>query len=87
MSKATPLREKGLFIKVEVFGIPVDALLDTGSTLSVISPQVFEKISDENKPQIAPVESNLHMANGDTSIPQGKACFKLVIDATDFWPN
>lgn len=81
------MREKGLFIKVEVFGIPVDALLDTGSTLSVISPRVFEKISDENKPKIAPVESNLRMANGDTSTPQGKACFKLVIDATEFWPH
>ena len=27
------------------------------------------------------------MANGDTSTPQGKACFKVVIENTEFWPN
>ena len=61
--------------------------MDTGSTLSVLSPQAFEKIPQENKPQITPVESTLRMANGDTSIPQGKACFKVVIENKEFWPH
>ena len=85
-SKAPPLKENGLFIAAEVFGIPVYALLDKGSTLPVLSPQVFEKIPQENKPQITPVESTLRMANGDTSTPQRKACFKVVIENTEFWP-
>ena len=65
----------------------MDALLDTGSTLSVLSPQIFEKIPERCKPSITPVESNLRMANGDTSTPQGKACCKITIDNTEFWPQ
>ena len=65
----------------------MDALLDTGSTLSVLSPQIFEKIPERCKPSITPVESNLRMANGDTSTPQGKTCCKITIYNTEFWPQ
>ena len=65
----------------------MDALLDTGSTLSVLSPQIFEKIPESCKPSITPVESNLRMANSDTSTPQGKACCNITIDNTEFWPQ
>ena len=45
---------------------------------------MFENIPDGRKPKLSPVESNLRMANGDTSTPKGKACVQLVIQNTEF---
>ena len=85
-SKSIHSQEKGLFVSIYVFGIKVDALLDTGSTISVISPKLFDKIAPDLKPEISPAENTLRMANGDTSTPQGKACCQVVIEGTELWP-
>ena len=37
-------------IPVKIFGIKANALLDTGSTISVISPRLFDKIPSHLKP-------------------------------------
>lgn len=47
---------------------------------------MFGKILHQLKPQLTQAESNLLMANGDTSSFQGEACFKGV-KTFRFWPQ
>ena len=77
--------QTGLYIPVQIFGIKANALLDTGSTISVISPRLFDKIPGDLKPEISPSNRNLCMANGDTSTPQNRVMLQLVINGTNLW--
>ena len=72
----------GLYISVEVFGIITEALLDTGSSVSVLEPRLFDKIPDSDRPVVSPSARSLRMANGDMSLPKGNAIFDLNIQGT-----
>ncbi|MCG8034214.1 MAG: retroviral-like aspartic protease family protein, partial [Candidatus Thiodiazotropha taylori] len=77
--------QNGLFIPLDIFGVKTKGLLDTGSTITVISPKLFEEIPSNLRPKIMPWNRSLCMANGDTSIPRGKAQIKLTINDTEIW--
>ena len=72
----------GLYISVEVFGIITEALLDTGSSVSVLEPRLFDKIPDSDRPVVSHSARSLRMANGDMSLPKGNAIFDLNIQGT-----
>ena len=84
-SKTSDNNQTGLYIPVQIFGVKANALLDTGSTISVISPRLFDKIPSHLKPEISPSNRNLCMANGDTSTPQGRVMLQLAIKGTSLW--
>ena len=69
----------GLYISVEVIGIITEALLDTGSSVSVLEPRLFDQIPDSDRPVVSPSARSLRMANGDMSLPKGNAIFDLNI--------
>ena len=72
----------GLYIPIRVFGIDTEALVDTGSSVSVLCPKLFDKISDSERPVVSPSERHLRMANGDMSLPKGNAIFDMTIQGT-----
>ena len=84
-SKMSYNNQTGLYIPVQIFGIKANALLDTGSTISVISPRLFDKISSHLKPEISPSNRNLCMANSDISTSQGRVMLQLVTKGTSLW--
>lgn len=75
--------QNGLYIPIKIFNIEAEALLDTGSSISVLSPKLFERIPDSIKPMISPSDRSLRMANGDTTLPRGNAIFELSINDTN----
>lgn len=54
----------GLYLPVEIYGLNVDCLIDSGSTLSVMHPRKFEALSLKERPPILKVDGNLRMADG-----------------------
>lgn len=76
-------KQNGLYIPIQIFGVKANALLDTGSTISVINPILFDKIPGHLKPEVLPSNRSLCMANGDTSTPRGKASLQLKINGTE----
>lgn len=74
--------QNGLYIPIKVQNIETEALLDTGSSITVLSPKLFERIPDPIKPSISPSDRSLRMANGDTTLPRGNAVFELHVNGT-----
>ena len=73
----------GLYVSIKVFDISTEALLDTGSSVSVLCPELLDKISDSNRPVVSPSTRCLRMANGDMSLPRGNAVFDMTIEGTN----
>ena len=63
--------QNGLYIPLEIFGVNTNAILDTGSSVSVANPKLFEEIPSAIRPDLLPWNRTLCMANGDTSFPRG----------------
>ena len=85
VKRPNPTNEKrewtpnGLYICIKVFDIETEALLDTGSSVSVLSPKLFDKIPDSKRPLVSPSARSLRMANGDRSLPKGNAKCDMTI--------
>lgn len=77
VKRPNPTNEKkeetsnGLYIPIEVFGIITEVLIDTGSSISVLEPKLFDKIPDSVWLIVSPSTCSLRMANGEMSLPKG----------------
>lgn len=70
----------GLFMKVEIFSRTIHCLLDTGASMSVLNPKIFDSLPDHCKTKLQPYENNLKMADGHNVRPLGTVKLPLLID-------
>ncbi|MCG7879153.1 MAG: RNase H-like domain-containing protein [Candidatus Thiodiazotropha endolucinida] len=54
----------GLYLDIKVENCPFIALIDTGSTVSIIHPKKFESLSSETQEKVLPTKCVLKMADG-----------------------
>ena len=68
-----------MFIDVQICGIETYALLDSGSTITVVKPEIFEKINSSRRPPVKTGTGNLRMANGQQSQSVGRSVLPIKI--------
>ena len=67
----------GAYIDATVEGVPLYFTVDTGSSPTILSKKIFDKISPECRPRLVPSVHNITCAGGTTLKEHGKAIFNL----------
>ena len=62
----------GLFLNCKVNGIPVESLIDTGATLTIISMRLWDTIKQCSSPRLEPFNSQVSTASGESVEIKGK---------------
>ena len=85
----TPLRvnsttENGLFVKGTIGGVQTNFLVDTGSNITIVTPEVYQMIPESARPDLKEVVSTMLLADGRLLPFTGKADMQLqlVTDAS-----
>ncbi|ESO82897.1 hypothetical protein LOTGIDRAFT_155939 [Lottia gigantea] len=71
--------ETGLHIKSIIQSVNVNALIDTGATISFLSKKSFDSIPRNNRPELKYVAARYSTANGGLMVIYGKADFLIEI--------
>lgn len=69
----------GLYIEIKIENVPLQALIDTGSTVTIIHTQKFALLPDEVQRKILPTKCVLRMADGGPVSCKGTAIIPLCI--------
>ncbi|KAK3603895.1 hypothetical protein CHS0354_042905 [Potamilus streckersoni] len=72
--------QDGLYIEVTISDIGVNALIDTGSTTTVLNPQKYYAISDPLRPSLQSGYGQLRIADGGMVTSLGSAKFRIMIN-------
>ena len=78
-------QSKFLFLPVKIDNINIAALIDTGSSVNVISQQLFDSISTMNKQPIQKVESKITLANNQSIEIIGTTRVKINVPNGKHW--
>ncbi|CAC5385814.1 unnamed protein product [Mytilus coruscus] len=63
ISKVKTHDHDGLFMKAEIFSRIIHCLIDTGASMSVLNPKVFDSLPEHCKTKLQPYENDLKMAD------------------------
>ena len=66
-----------LYVKGELNGVQADFLVDSGASVSLMHPRVFNGIPVESRPRLEKVQCEITAANGSQITSAGKATFRL----------
>ncbi|KAL3831680.1 hypothetical protein ACJMK2_023403 [Sinanodonta woodiana] len=80
MNEVKHSQQDGLYVKVTIYDIGVNALIDTGSSITVLNPQKYYAISDSLRPPLQSGGGQLRMADGGLVTPLGIAEFRIEIN-------
>ena len=69
----------GLYIKVKLFDVAVNSLIDTGSTITVLHPRKYFELDERDRPCLKPDCGQLRMADGGAVTPLGIGEFKITL--------
>ena len=72
--------ENPLTIDVSTYGKKVNAMIDTGSTITVIHPKKFYEIHRHTRPKLSPNNSQSRMANSEIVISEGQTTRQIDIN-------
>lgn len=73
-------KEKGgPYVAVEIGQDKLIALIDTGASISIMHPDVYDRLPENNKPSLRPVQLHLTVANGQLVSVKGQADFKIKV--------
>jgi hypothetical protein len=73
--------DNSLTIDVLIYGKKVNAIIDTGSTITVIHPKKYYEIHRHTRPKLSPNNSHLlRMANSEIVIPEGQTTLQIDIN-------
>ena len=67
-----PARYDGLYITVEIGGVQVNCLIDSGATTTVIHPKKYYEIPSSLRPALQPAGEAVRMADGGRVYPMGQ---------------
>ena len=72
---------EGIFIKGEINGLEAKLLVDTGASIYLLNPKVYQEISREERPVLEPVTlKKVVTADGKTMKIHGMAKFKIIVN-------
>ena len=73
----------------KVAGNPCEMVVDTGSNISIVRPDILRNSASASEVKIEPVNGNVRTVTGDTTIVRGKGKVKIKIGSTEreyeFW--
>ena len=72
-------REDALYVTGEIHGVPVEWLLDTGSSISIMSVNVFGKIPKESRPELKANSSPMSTADGSPLMDLGMVSTRVMV--------
>jgi transposase InsO family protein/predicted aspartyl protease len=72
-------QQDGLYLPVNIGGVDINCLIDTGSTITVLHPRKYEAMSEDSRPPLEDEVVKLRMADGGLVVPLGSALFKVRI--------
>ena len=78
------VKEDALYVDGEVKSVPVEWLLDTGCSRSLISADVYNKIPSKVRPCLVKNDVHMKMADGAGLASLGKAHFLVKIDKNEY---
>ena len=73
----TTNNENGLFVKGSIGGVQTKFLVDTGSNITIVTPEVDQKIAESVRPDLEDVVSTMLLADGGQLPFVGKAAIKV----------
>ena len=71
------LIDSGLYCCGVLHGVGITALVDSGATATMISDTVYNKLLENKRPLLKPVDSRMVAANGEVVTTIGMANFTL----------
>lgn len=78
--KAWSTGGKGFYVRGNLAGVPLDFLVDTGADITIVRPEIYQKLSGSNRPQLEEVFVEMKVADGRPLVFQGKWMFQLEIN-------
>ncbi|KAL3884377.1 hypothetical protein ACJMK2_024522 [Sinanodonta woodiana] len=87
MNEVKHFQQDGLYVKVTIYDIGVNALIDTGSSITVLNTQKYYAISDSLRPPLQSGGGQLRMADGGLVTPLGIAEFRIEINEDIIVPS
>ena len=78
------VREDALYVTGEVRDVEIEWLLDTGCSLSIISTEVYERISESLRPDLEENLIPMKTADGSRLPDMGKVHLKVRVDKREF---
>ena len=82
--RVSGLRSDGLFVDMSVLGVDLNAIVDTGSTVSVLHPDKYDLIPAVHRPQMDPMGGELVMGDGGIVVPQGTVDLEVCMGSSRF---
>jgi hypothetical protein len=77
--------DNGIYLLGTLCRIPLEFLLDSGSCATIISTDVYSRISPSVRPNVRPCEVELHGVDGSVLPAIGRAQMRIEIDGVNFW--
>ena len=71
--------DNGLYTECQILGTPAVFLVDNGSSATLLSYQIFEKIRETEKPYLSPVTNKILGANGQEIKVYGQATLEIMM--------
>ena len=72
-----------LSVTGKIAGSPCEIVVDTGSNISIVRPDILRRSASTSKVSIQPVNGNVRTVTGDTTPVRGKGKLKIRIGSTD----
>lgn len=69
--------DNGFYTVGEIINIPVEFLIDTGSTTTLISCRIFDKIPENQKPDLVKTQLNIRDVNGNSIVTYGQSTMQI----------
>ena len=77
-------KEKCRFIPVNICGVTVGMLLDTGSSVTIMNQSIYEEINTSQRPELKQSDPQLRTVNGEPLDVFGVANVNIVIDGRQY---
>lgn len=78
------IKYDSLYLKMDINGIFINCLVDTGSTLTVLHSRKYFAISPDKRPTLLRSGVRLKMANGELVTTMGQAYFFIEVNGKSF---
>lgn len=78
------VKDDALYVSGETKGVPLEWLLDTGSSRSLLSEDVYMRIPQASRPELVACVGGLKMVDGDQLSALGRAKFVVQVDKTEY---
>lgn len=69
--------DEGLFVKGKIDEVPVSLLIDSGAAVTIIGPQVFERMHPSKKGMLRPTKWRVKAVNGESLPVRGQIELQL----------